>query len=521
MTDRAVLAVALAALLRSAPASAESPNAPTTEERARVALVWIFGDDDVFNPPDASEPPSPAANIGDRPGYDPIAPSYDSRYTGRENRFELRLEAAAPGLVPSLSTRAELALGIDASGFGDPGDGPHGDEVRAEDLGSFVEIGVSLAPPPAKPAAAESDRAVHLRLYPIDGDIERVGWLEALAWGGATGVRRESPYASARGPVRAARLSLAVSPLVLFAGLKTATFLEPVSNAPAVEETSYGAYGGVAARPVRWLELGIAGGVFEHGKLEGAARGTRATTAGGSARIVIQRGMPVPPSPVSFLGHGDDPFRYGGHFESGSFAFGGEIAALVQRVRDFERPGRTTLSPARAGALFGAARLGAFEPSVALLVRDPEFIMRNVPGVFPGQSTPQATQRELERTLLVSSAFAPTELVRIDVSFGLRFPAAIMSAALDRLGQPTGATLVLNDPGDVAPLPAGTVPVPVLDVRTALEVRLSALLSSVIWFQCRRDYNRTKLVVEAGEVTTLGFATPDRFGYGLAARAAW
>jgi hypothetical protein len=412
-----------------------------------------------------------------------------------------------------------LALGIDASGFGAPGDGPSGTEVRAEDLGSFVEIGLALASPAATPP--DPAPALRLRLYPIDGDVERVGWLEALGWGGATGPRRESPYATARRPVRAARLSFVGSHVAAHLGLKTATFIEPVPNAPAIEETSYGAFGGIEARPVASLELGVAGGVFEHGVLEGAARGARATTAGGSATITFQKGMLEPPSPVSFLGRGDDPFRAGTDFESGSFAFGGEVAALLQRVADFERPGRTTLSPARAFACFFAARLGLFEPTAAFIVRDPEFVMRNVPGVFPGHSTPLATQRELERTLLVSNALVASELLRIELALGLRFPAAIMSAAVDRLGQPTGATLVLNDPGDVTPLPAGTVPVPVVDARIALETRLSTLLSAVGFIQYRRDYNRTRLVADAGELATLGFASPDRYGYGLAARAAW
>lgn len=521
MTRRAspTVVLSIATLSHAATVVAEPSSAAATDERARVALVWIFGDDDVENPPDAGSPPSPAANMGDRPGYDPIAPGYDARYTGRENRLELRLSAAAPSVVPRVSTAAELALGIDASGFGAPRDGPTGAEVRAEDLGSFVEIGLGLASPAASPP--DSAPALRLRLYPIDGDVERVGWLEALGWGGATGPRRESPYATARRPVRAARLSFVGSVVVAHLGFKTATFLEPVPNAPAIEETSYGAFGSVEARPLGSLELGVAGGVFEHGVLDGAARGARATTAGGSATITFQKGMAEPPSPVSFLGHGDDPFRSGTDFESGSFALGGELAALLQRVADFERPGRTTLAPARAFALFFAARLGPFEPSTAFLVREPEFVMRNVPGVFPGQSTPLAVEREIERTLLVSNALVPSELVRVELAFGLRFPAAVMTAAVDRLGQPTGATLVLNDPSDVTPLPAGTVPVPVVDVRAAFETRLSSLLSAVGFIQYRRDYNRTRLVAEAGELATLGFASPDRYGYGLAARAAW
>jgi hypothetical protein len=496
----------IAILLFARVSRAEPPSESRSDADARVALVWIYGDDDAFGPSNATEPVSPAASIGDRPGYDLLAPGYRSRYTGRENRVELHVRGTAPGLFRSLDTSAELALGIDATDLGAPGDGASGAPVRAEDLGSFVEARFA---------------GLAVRLYPIDGDGERVGWLEALGWGGATGPRRESPYASAQTAVRAGRLSLAISPFEAFAALKTAGFVEPVPNAPATLETSYGVFAGIEARPVALLRLGVAGGYFEHGVLEGAARGERATTAGGSARVSIQRGMDEPRSPVTFLGHGDDPFRPESAAPDGSFALGVEVAALVQRLGDFDRPGETTLSPARALALQGGARLGPFEFGLAFLVREPEFVMRNVPGVFPGQTVPGAAQRDAEKTVLVSPGVVFSELLRADVALGLRVPAAVMVGALDRLGQPTGATLVVNGPGDVALLPVGTAPVPIFDARPSLEVRLSRLLSAVGWIQYRRDYNRARLVSTAEGSVVRGFADPDRLGYGVAARAAW
>jgi hypothetical protein len=375
-----VAGAGLAVLVFTRVSRAEPPVAAPTES-ARVALVWIYGDDDAFGPSNASEPGSPAPSIGDRPGYDSLAPGYRSRYTGRENRVELHVRGSAPGFVRSLETSAELALGIDASGLGAPSDGPGGAPVRAEDLGSFVEARFALPSEPGTLPAPQREPFLAVRLYPIDGDRERVGWLEALGWGGATGPRRESPYATARPAVRAGRLSLRVSALEVFTGLKTAGFIEPVPDAPATVETSYGAFVGVEARPVALIRLAIAGGYFEHGLLEGSARGERATTAGGSARISIQHGMDEPRSPVTFLGHGDDPFRSVSDPPDGAFALGAEVAALVQRLADFDRPGETTLSPARAFALFGGARFGWFEFSLAFLHRDPEFVMRNVPGV--------------------------------------------------------------------------------------------------------------------------------------------
>jgi hypothetical protein len=96
-----------------------------------------------------------------------------------------------------------------------------------------------------------------------------------------------------------------------------------------------------------------------------------------------------------------------------------------------------------------------------------------------------------------------------------------MLGAFDRLGEPVGATVVLNAPGDVALLPPGAVPVPVLELRPAVELSLSRLLSAVGWLGYRRDYNRTRLVASNGGAEARGFAAPDRLAYGVAARAVW
>ncbi|HEX6272123.1 MAG TPA: hypothetical protein VFZ53_03760, partial [Polyangiaceae bacterium] len=120
MTRRTFATTALCLVLTAAGrAVAEPSDATAPRASARAALVWIFGDDDALRPPNEATPPSPAASIGDRPGYDPLVAGYGSRYGGRENRVELRLRGEARDLVPALATAAELAVGLDVTGLGE------------------------------------------------------------------------------------------------------------------------------------------------------------------------------------------------------------------------------------------------------------------------------------------------------------------------------------------------------------------------------------------------------------------
>ena len=149
---------AMAMLPLSAALGASAARAeplPDATSGTHAGLVWIFGDDDVGHAPDATVPPSPAASIGDRPGYDPLAPGYRSRYTGREQRLELRMHAEASDLVTSLATSAELALGVDAKSLGERGTSAGPSPIRAEDVGSFVELRFSLS----RPASCAGSRA--------------------------------------------------------------------------------------------------------------------------------------------------------------------------------------------------------------------------------------------------------------------------------------------------------------------------------------------------------------------------
>jgi hypothetical protein len=492
-------------------------GAGTREVRAegatRASLVWILGDDASSGRPGETTPPSAAVSIGDRPGYDGLFEGLSSRYTGRENRLELRLAGDAAGIHPALVTRAELALGIDAASLGD-----REGTLRFEDAGSQIELFWRFS--------SRADRTADgagFRLYPLDGDRERLGELEALGVGGEVGPARESPYASARGPVRAGRFWLELFGVRGFLVLKTAAFVEPLPAAPATEETSYALFGGVETHWRRLAAFGLGLGHFEHGRLPSTGGPTpRATTTAASARLSIGRGLSAPLAPASF-GNEPPPFDAPRTEASGAtgWALGVEGSHIVQRLLQFEQPDRTALAGARAFAALGTLRTSAFELRAAAIARDAGFVVRNAPGIFPGRTTPRGAFEIAELSALVSAGLTPLRALSLIVASGIRRPAALLTQAFDRSGQPSGATALLGGAGEGTLLPAGELPVPIFDLRPSVELRVSRLLEVQAWASYRRDFNRTRLVPDATGAYARAFADPDRIGYGIAARAVW
>ncbi|HEX5101367.1 MAG TPA: hypothetical protein VFV94_17770 [Polyangiaceae bacterium] len=499
--------VALACAFTPGHAGAESNAAP----RLRTSLVWIWGDDDVLHAPTDSEPPSPGPGIGDRAGYDGLFEGFASRYTGRENRSEVRLEGEAPGLLPRLTTRAGLALGLELGALGERA-GP----LLVADLGSFVEARWSFG------AARDGrENAVTLSLLPINGDRERVGELEALAWGGAVGPRWESPYAAATGPVRAGRVELALGFARAHVGLKTASFLEPQAVGPSVSETSYGVHAGVDSRWAAPVAVALGFGHFEHGRLPGAAGSPRAATSGVSLRVSFGVGLERPRPPVAFLSDGSPFDRLTPPPKRHAFALGLEAAHLVQRLWSSDHPGESVLEPARAAAASAELRTGVLDLRAALIAREPSFVMRNAPGVLLAQSVPHDAAQAPELGILASAGLLLPAGFSPSLSAGVLWPASVTLQAVDRQGQVVGGTLIVRGPGEVEALPPGEAPVPVLDLRPALELRLSRLLEVVGWLDYRRDFNRTHLISTPEGTLERGFRSPDRLGYGVAARAVW
>jgi hypothetical protein len=517
----------LAATLAVSRARADDP--PSSSVAFRTSLVWIYGDDDVLHAAGDSVPPSPASGFGDRPGYAALFEGYASRYTGRENRSEIDLDASAPGFSPAWVTRARLAVALDASSLG-----VRSAPIALEDVGSFVEVEWRFGA-----RRTLRPNALALRVFPLNADRERVGELEALGWGGAVGPAWESPYAAADGPVRAGRLELTAGFVRLHAALKTATFLEPAQAGPALAETSYGAFGGASSRWSAPIGVTFDVGHFEHGRLPGGPSAPRATTTGASLRVRAGAGFVEPAPPLGF-GLERSPFdasaavtteapaepdAAGRALEPASnvrgFALAVEAAHLVQRLWDFDHPGVTALAGCRALAVVGEARSAGLDVRALVSLRNPEFVLRNGPGAFPGQTLPRDAERGDEIGAALGISFALGRVVRPSLAAGVLRPAFVAVHATDASGQASGATLVLRGPSDVEALPAGAGPVPVFELRPGLGLRLSRLLEAMLWAQYQNDGNRTRLVPADGGALARGFRAPGRLGYGIAARAVW
>jgi hypothetical protein len=475
---------------------------PTT----RGTITWLFGDDDALHAASDVRPASPAASVGDRAGFDGLGTGLDSRFTGRENQLVLGVTALAPGFFPGVSTRAELALGVE---LGSVGARPA--PLMAEDRGS--ELGLELAL-----GAGGGAPTFGLRLLPLNADRLRVGWLEVLAWGGEVGPRRDSPYASARTPPRGAALDLDAGPFRAELGLKTANFLEPVPGGPAVEEASYGVHAVLEVRSGP-IALGAAVGRFEHGRVEGARHPPRAITTGASVRASLGVGIAASRAP---FGLGLEPSTsIVENDDRSGWVVGVEAATLVERLRSFEQPGRTVLAPARAIAVAGTVRAGPVEARALVTIREPAFVMRSVPGVFDGLTLPAESVTQSDILGLVSAMIRVRPWLEPGLSFGVRSPAAVMTASLDALGQPVGATVVAYAPGDVELLPLAEGPVPVLETTVSLGLRASQLLGAVAFAGYRRDHNRARLEQMPGGAVARAFTDPNRLLYGIAVRAAW
>lgn len=461
----------------------------------KTSLVWLFGDDDLVRPASSTLPASLGLGAGDRPGYGAFFDSLAHRDRGRESALVLHRAEHASGWMRGVDTFAELNLSLPLEPGSDSESRPLPSllEDRGSRLGLRWDSRASV---------------IQLDLFPFDSDRVRIGALRELSFGGTDVRHADSSFPGARAGVPALRLELEAGPVRAFIAGKWG---EGVGR--AAHQALPGFLVEFAWNAASWLKLQVAAGAIRYPNLS-AYSGPNLPSFGAAfeARLLFAQGLSELYAPFAF-----DAWllrtRDGGERSGWGVALEASVAS--QRLGDFDRPGQTRNSRAGAAALSLELTGAGIDSSVALWARELGYVVRDVPGLFPGQSLPRAARSEPELSLAISSVCTRLGAWVPELSAGLRLPSTFTPASETGRAQP----VIVRGPGDFAASVAGTRRLPLLETRVALSVRASKLLVFGAFLSYRRDNNRTALVREEGGVLLRTFIAPDFLGAGLLARA--
>jgi len=505
-------------------ASADSSPAPTARrigDFLDTRLTWTFGDDDLLTATGQRVPVSPLPRIGDRPQYQLFFDSLNSRFAGRENLTHLALYSRAPGFIPRVITEASLVLRVDLAQL----------SSNSGNLNqSFYDAGTYLRLQYQTNLARPND-GLSVTMFPFDTDRFRLGYLWDLSWGG------NDIFPRRVGGAPGVRVAFDAGPVTLYAGLKTASIVVPLEvvtsstdiDVVRVEETQYGALGGVGVRVSDMLRVDASGGYFQQGNFDfPGLRGRPVYAFGGSARVVLNHNL-APSTSIDMMlyrNHPDYPMRL---FAPESYTPGQlawmvslEATALGQHLADIDRPGSTTIQPGLAGALQGRVKAGYLGLGLTGLYRDVPFLLRNVPSFVPFQSIPNDPSVTLTPELFFAGSVdyrIPGLNLLPSIVVGIQLPATFKTG-ISAGGVMTERTVVIRRAGNFSILPPNEAAVPIVSARVSMRWDLSSIFAVVGWGQWVHDANATLLEVDqTGTRQVRVFQSSEQVGFGLTAQA--
>ncbi len=490
-------------------------------------LTWTFGDDDFLHKTGELIPLSPTFSVGERPQYRLFFDNLNSRFTGRENLTHLVMYKKLPGFIEGLTTEAALVLRFDLGQLASQSGNLNS---ALYDTGSYLRLFYQTG--------SNDKTGLGLTFFPLDTDRFRIGYLYDLSWGGTAANINQSIFPRLQGSSPGAKVQFDHEKFYVFGGFKTATIIQPEQVlAPGGEsevetvrvgETNYGFLGGAGVDPVENLRFDVGGGFFQQGKFDlEDVRGKSVYTYGGSGRVVVHQGMPVPSS-VDFLLYRNDPAKplilfKPEKYDPNQFAWSvsAEGAVLQQHLKDFDVAGAVKDQSAIAGAVQGVIRAGYLRFSATGIYRNLNFVVRNVPGFIPFETLPQnaKTDPELFGAIAADYHIAAAHLTP-GIGGGLQLPATFRSDFLDG-GIPAQRVIVVRQQGDESILPYNKDRTPVMQARLALRWDLSDMFAVVGWVQFVRDNNGTLVIRDPTEGTASlrVFQSPNRLGAAAAVQA--
>jgi hypothetical protein len=323
-----------------------------------------------------------------------------------------------------------------------------------------------------------------------------------------------------------------------FGGFKTATINQPERilnpggendvETVRVGETNFGFLGGVGGDPLPNLHLDAGAGYFQQGKFDlEDVRGRPIYTYGASGRAVVHHNMPVPVS-VDFLLYRNDPSSPMIIFAPTEYkpndvawSVSAEATVLEQHLKSYQTLGATQNQSAYAGALQGVVKAGYARFSVTGIVRNLNYVVRNVPGFIPFETLPQnvKTDPEMFGSIAADYYFKNVRLMP-QISGGVQLPSTFKSEFTEG-AVPASRTVVVRQQGDESILPFDKNRSPILQARASVRWTLSEILAMMAWVQVVRDNNGTRIVRDPTEGTASlrVFQSPTHLGMGVSLQA--
>lgn len=520
------------------PTAPPEKDPPKVEGATRVGdfmdtrLTWVFGDDDVLKQTGQAFPLSPLLSVGDRKQYRMFFDSLNSRFAGRENLTHLALYKKMPGFIDDLDTEASLILRLDLAALSSNS----GNVNQAfYDAGSYIRAFYHTA----KHDDPKKVEGLGFTFWPIDTDRFRLGYLYDLSWGGTAAGINQSIFPRIVGSAPGAKFSYEHPLFNVYVGFKTAQIVQVEETlTPGTSEveqirigqTNVGLLAGGGFQPAPNFHFDVGGGFFTQGKFDlPDVEGQGIYTGGAAARVVVHHeDQPVGQS-IDFSLYRNDPNKPQVIFKPETYVEGKvlwqvslEGDALFQRLKDFDRTGVVTIQPAFAGALSAQIKADYFRASLAGILRDLPYVLRNQPSFIPFETIPEGaeTAPEFFAALSVDYHFKDAHLTP-GLGAGLQLPSTFTSTSTDLSSAPISRTVVVREQGNIAILPVNTGSTPIIQTRASLKWDISSILSALVWVQYIRDNNATFIERDPnqGTVALRTFVSPDFFGFGTAAQA--
>lgn len=473
-------------------------------------LTWTFGDDDFLHNTGELIPLSPNASIGDRQQYRLFYDGLNSRFAGRENLTHLAMYKKLPGFIEGVTTEASLVLRFDMSALSANTGNLN---TALYDSGSFLRIFYNTNTKNAK-------EGISATFFPLDTDRVRLGYLYEISWGGTAGWLGESIFPRNQGASPGLKVQYDRKGFYAYGAFKTSTIVQPqqlLSGGTGAEgdvetirvgETNYGFLAGTGVDVTEKFRVDAGAGYFMQGKFDlEDVRGKPVYTYGGSMRALYHEKMPVPAS-IDLTLYRNDPmapmimFRPETYVPGQvSYAVSAEATVLQQNLKDFEVTGATKKQTAYAGALQAVVKADYLSLSVTGIVRNLEFIEKNVPGYIPFSTLPQFSETTPELFgSFAASYFLKDAHLTPNFGIGVQMPSTYRTEFTEG-GTPASRTIVVRRAGQESILPYSADAQPIVQSRIGIRWDLNDAFAMLGWAQLVYDANGSLVVRDPSEGT--------------------